>query len=258
MAIYRRSIQPKTIKIETPKPKNGEKTFKHSGDMGDLIYSLPVIKYLKGASCLYLNPDGLPLPKYDGSRSGLDKHMIAFLKPLLEAQDYIDEVRTWSGEKVDIDLDQFRKKGIQYHRVNLCQAILGVFKVPFKITYEPWIEVKPKKRVASTVFSRTKRYRNTKIDLRPYLVKYPNSAFIGLFDEWYMFCKQVGHIKYHQVSNALEMGEVINQADLFIGNQSFPMSLAIAMHKPFIQEVYPICQNCIFQRPEATYLIKPE
>jgi len=230
------------------------KTFKHSGDMGDLIYSLPIIKHMGGASCLFLNPGGLPGRKYDGSRSGLDPTLIKFIQPLLENQSYIEKVKTWQRETVDVNIDEFRKKNIRYHRVNLCEEILKVFGVPFEITKKSWIEIEPTK-IGNEVFSRSSRYQNKTANLRGYLLQSTKPVFVGLFDEWYNFGKKVGPIRFHKVKDALEMASIIAGADLFIGNQSFGMALAIALGQNYVQEVYTRCKNCIFERENATYLV---
>jgi hypothetical protein len=52
-------------------------TIKHSGDIGDLIYILPVLRYYGGGS-LYLNPLGLPSKKCDGTSSGFNPDIIIY------------------------------------------------------------------------------------------------------------------------------------------------------------------------------------
>jgi hypothetical protein len=81
------------------------KTFKHSGDLGDIIFSLPVIAS-EGGGVLYLDPEGgkqeplVSWGQYETTK--LTEGSILALKPLLEAQDYIEEVRLWDPSvKVD-------------------------------------------------------------------------------------------------------------------------------------------------------------
>ena len=89
-------------------------TFKHSGDLGDIIYSLPTIRAL-GGGILYLDPAGGESDPYiraqcvDG-KTRLNKQTIDFLSPLLKLQPYITDVRYWNGEKVTYNLDEFRQK----------------------------------------------------------------------------------------------------------------------------------------------------
>jgi hypothetical protein len=146
------------------KKKNSNKfaySFKHSGDCGDLIYSLPAIEHYGGGE-LFLNPNGfLNGKKYDGSKSGFDPKLIEMLKPLLEAQDYISAVNNWALKKVDFDLDYFRKTINK--KENLCESILETFNVPFIKTQTPWVKCDHKK-IAPIVIARSFRYRNKKMN----------------------------------------------------------------------------------------------
>ena len=54
-------------------------------------------------------------------------------------------------------------------------------------------------------------------------------------------------------SDALELAQVINGADLFVGNQSFPLAVAEALKKPVVVEVDPGEPNCCFSRHTARY-----
>lgn len=225
-------------------------TFKHSGDIGDLIYSLPVVRYFGGGT-LYLNPIGLPTRKVDGTRSGFNYSQIELLKPLLKEQFYIKDVIPWHGEKVDVDLDYFRSPG--NHVFNLCEKILSAFSVPFKESSTPWITC-DSKSVARCVVARSFRYRNDKMDYSQFLKQYGDDCvFVGLANEHHDFEEKFGSIRHHIVENFLELAQVINGSELFVGNQSSPMAVAIAMHKTLIQECYPSHADCIFDFQNARY-----
>jgi len=229
------------------------RTYKHSGDIGDLIYSLPVIPYF-GSAILYLNPKGLKSKKFDGSRSGLDEKSIAALRPLLEKQIYIKKLSNWSDEDIEVDLDSFRKLGIKYHTVNLCQEILKTFNTPFSMAQKPWLYA-DSKRVVRAVFHRTNRYLNKRMDYGPYLKKYKGSSiFVGFRDEWKQFVKDFGPIEYYPTKDLWEAACVINGSDIFLSNQSGLMAIAVALGKTYVQEVAIGCANCIFERPNAKYI----
>ena len=79
-----------------------DKTYKHSGDLGDIIYSLPVLKtYGKGILVIddiknlksWIEPKGIQinLKKPDGTSSGICENKFNFIKPLLEKQKYVKE-----------------------------------------------------------------------------------------------------------------------------------------------------------------------
>jgi hypothetical protein len=247
----RRRNMPAFKPIE-PFPQDYIGTFKHSGDLGDLWYSLPIIKHM-GKGDIFLAIDGLKSTKCDGTASGLIQKVIDMAKPLLEAQDYIRHCKTWKKEKVDIDMDTFRRVNL-YGDINLCELILKNCGVPYKAATEPWLTCK-KNRVAARVFARSPRYHNSNVKWDEIYNAYKTDAvFVGLPYEHQAFENAIGLISYQPVKNFLEMAEIINGADLFIGNQSSPMAMAIGLGKAFIQEVCPMCPNCMFTRENAKYL----
>lgn len=230
--------------------KNSCYTYKHSGDIGDLIYSLPVMKFYGGGH-LQLNPFGLPSKKYDGSKSGFDKKIIKFLKPLLERQEYIKSVTAWEKKFVDVDLDYFRTNPVESD--NLCGKILGTFHVPFSETDYPWLTCE-KKKMAPVVISRSFRYRNNDLNYSDLFENFKDCIFIGLPEEHEDFQISFGKIDYVKTDNLLQISEIINGSELFIGNQSAPMAIAIGLHKAYLQEYYPSHPDCVFPRTNGKYL----
>ena len=94
-----------------------EHTFKHSGKLGDIIYSLPTIRAL-GGGVLHLAE--CPELKF-GSRE------IGAILPLLRVQPYIRGVKIWDGTPVDYDLDSFRSGRVD--RTNLASLFLSQFGI---------------------------------------------------------------------------------------------------------------------------------
>jgi hypothetical protein len=237
--------------IETKHFGELQGSFKQSGDLGDLWYSLPVVRYLGGGR-IYLTVDGLQTRRIDGSKSGFSHELISMAKPLLEAQSYISECKIYDETcKLNLNLDLFRT--IRRPEQSLCHKILASFSIPLNETEKPWITCQPKK-IAQVVFARSFRYRNTQTKYLELVRKHKDAVFIGLKEEYEDFISHYGKILYYPIKDFLEMAEVINGSELFIGNQSSPMALAIAMHKPFIQEVSPIIPDCKFNRENAKYM----
>src|SRR5437763_17035927 len=89
------------------------KTFKHSGELGDVIHALPTVRAL-GGGILYLDPEGgekewiVKEPDKNRTRLKFNAAAIDSVRPLLLLQEYIQEVRCWNGEAVDYNLDRFR------------------------------------------------------------------------------------------------------------------------------------------------------
>lgn len=251
-------------RIERPKPPDTPRqltfrpfspltgSFKHSGDLGDLYYSLPVIRYL-GGGALHLCHMGLKGKKPDGTPTGFSSELINFCMPLLDAQPYISNSCFYSPrQRAAVDLDLFRKIGPAGG--NLCSRILSTFSVPFEETQTPWIHCEAK-RLARTIFCRSFRYRNQETEYKALLQEHRGSAlFLGLPDEHRDFEERFGKIDFYRVKDALEMAEIINGAEIFIGNQSSPLALAVGMHKPFIQEAWHRGADCKFDIPHSRYM----
>jgi hypothetical protein len=60
------------------------------------------------------------------------------------------------------------------------------------------------------------------------------------------------------VQDALHLARVIDGCKLFIGNQSFPLALAMALNVRVIQECCPRTPDCIFRRPTAQYFLNDQ
>lgn len=250
--------------------------FSHSGSLGDLIYSLPVIKKMGGGELVVkLSAVEAVSKKYGYDTSNIteyQKSMInletfELLKPLLEAQPYITSVRAGLFDSyADVDLDQFR--GVLW-RSFTGNYVEGYFKT-FNLSYtaddinEPWLTA-PVKTISDVIITRTERYRddssettakwNEILNLEEVRFK---SAFIGLDNEYFdfitMFRSEVSHYKQ---TDFLDLASVINGANYFIGNQTFAYALATGLGKNTILETWklrPLSQNeCYFSRPGAQY-----
>lgn len=243
-------VPPQQITVSPFEPLTGN--FKHSGDLGDLWYSLPVLRYYGGGK-IYLNIDGLKTRKYDGSKSGLNHDLINMCRPLLEVQPYISECNIFNPEfKIDVDIDLFRT--ILRPEQNLCHKILASFCVPLTESEIPWITCEARK-ISKIVFSRSFRYRNPQVNYADLVKKYKfDSIFLGFKEEYDDFVNNFGYIPYYPIKDFLEMAEIINGAELFIGNQSSPMAIAIGMNKSFIQETSTMIADCKFDRANADYM----
>ena len=93
-----------------------EISFLHSGHLGDVINALPVLKELsqKSKCNLYLQI-GKDLErdavnyKHKGDKIYMTERMVGMVLPLLKNQNYINQVEIFKDQKIDIDLDLFRK-----------------------------------------------------------------------------------------------------------------------------------------------------
>lgn len=218
------------------------KTFLHSGDLGDIILSLPTIRALGGGT-LYLGPSTFHPNQDTFPRETMTPRSVKFLKPLLEAQSYIHQVKCYYGGPVDYDLNKFRFCGLDLTKTNLCYAHLYAFGLLPQAAESPWLEV-PKLPVRyEVVINRSSRNHG---DLNYYkAVGQRNAIFLGHEDEYEAFTFEYPgmRIRWHRCFDAMEIAQIINSAQLFVGNQSLCYTIAKGLGKETILEEGPL-QNC--------------
>jgi hypothetical protein len=234
------------------------RTFKHSGDMGDVIFSLPVIRAL-GGGVLYLDPDGglsSPLVKWKGrQRTKLNAAIIDSAAPLLRMQPYIQEVRHWHGEPVDVDLDQFRRH-IRFN--NLSDSHLAALGLPLTERDAPWLSVDAPARIADRplALARNFRYHGNDDFWEGTLAEIKDRAFfVGHPKEHDVFVHAFGHdVPYVPTPDLLSLARVLAGCEQFIGNQGLPHAIAEAMKIKLINEYYRPYPSAVFKRPGAQYV----
>lgn len=215
----------------------------HSGNAGDVIYALPTIKKiyeLTGAAIsLYFRLGrAVNLPNYNTHPLGgvmLNQKMAGMLIPLIQSQEYIDNCEVYNGQGIDIDLDYFRSGAIPTHGniARWCSYVTGVSPDLWK----KWLGASPDTAYNNSIIvARSGRYRNRAIDYA-FLNKYPDLVFLGIESEYEAIKQSLPNIRWVQVTDFLQMAQIIAGCKFFIGNQSFPYSIAEALKKPRILEV---------------------
>jgi len=226
--------------------------FLHSGARGDIIYGLPTIKSY-GGGILVLN---LTDKHYVGRpiMHGEDYEQFA---ELLESAPYIKEVRQWTDEVVDINLDLFREMDIDYNL--LSGSHLKRFGADFDLS-QPWMDAEPKTVEDSEIIvSCSGRYRGY-LDwdvLKPWDNR---CLFVGFESEYDAFVRETGMKLrgFYRAQSYLDLARVIKGGKLFVGNQSFPYSLAEAMKVPRVLEVCDDCPNCMPQSENGWVRLRPD
>jgi hypothetical protein len=237
-------------------------TFRHSGKMGDLIYSLPLIRHLGGGH-LKINPGIID----DGSPRLTDSAFQSLL-PLLEIQSYIKSVTLYEGGQIDVDLDKFRE-AIPWSHANLVDAnyIAHDLAPDPKNHIDPWIEIPGVKLRTRkpVVVSRTERYLGGQGDDNLFyhqMVRQglgDHGIFIGFpheharFEE--LFSVKIEHI---QPDNSLEIAMILGGSELWIGNENYIGALAEGLKKTCAREIRKTeaaeKMYCAFQRPNLFYV----
>jgi hypothetical protein len=144
----------------------------------------------------------------------------------------------------------FRAKLFSLDNTNIarwCSYITGVTPQLWK----SWLTVDADQSYANTIIvARSERYRNSFVDYS-FLKNYDNLVFIGVEAEYEDMRKAIPDIKWVQVDNFLQLARIIAGCKLFIGNQSFPFSIAEALKVPRILEIYYHTANVIPEGPNA-------
>jgi hypothetical protein len=241
------------------------KTFKHSGDMGDIIMSLPAIKEL-GGGILYLDPQGgeaEPLVQWGTyTHTKLNEGSINFLSSLLTQQDYIHEVRLWdSSKKVDHNLDEFRLCNKYNNLTKSHLDAVGKIDCFDKWVTEPWLSVNSKElpEGKDVILARSCRYHSnyTFWETLPDDI-IDRSAFMSTPEEFeyflYTYPRYKGRIAHLETSNVLDLAGYIQGCSTFVCNQGFPLTVAEALKKSVVLEVYRLAPAAIFERDGIQYV----
>jgi hypothetical protein len=233
-------------------------TYRHSGTLGDLIYSLSVVKKMAPGdfkvalhnieNCVSqygYRPDEVD-PAHKGRFTIADYEL---LKPLLKRQSYIESVGTWQqgDAEPDVDLDRFRGVLFRGFEGNYVEAYHRTFGLPFVVSdYDtPWLEADANP-VAKIVVSRTPRYRSPNgAAIWQSLMAQPGAAdsaiFIGTPAEHTDFEQNISPIAYHNVDNFLSLANIV----------------AMGLGRPAVCEtikIKPLQQNeCFFPRTNVNY-----
>lgn len=224
-------------------------TFKHSGDWGDIIYSLPTMRAMGGGKLVF----GVCRK----TRQVLGAGSLDVIAPLLLLQSYIESVSMMSGEVDFSDLDLWREKSefLYAHGKTLAEYHLESFGLTKKETETRWLEPVDPVREAKVIINRTERYRNPLFPWREVVDKYmDDAAFIGFPNEHEEFCRDYGKIRYIETRNFLDAARVMSGSELFIGNQSCCFAIAEGLKLNVIQESLNHAPDCIFKRPNARHV----
>ncbi len=222
--------------------------FRHSGNSGDVIYALPTVIALRNETvpvqlCLNLNRKGCHRDHPAGAMM-LSGKMAEMLTPLLAHQSYIDKVTIYSNQPVDFDLDLVRELPVTLTSGDISRWYFHVFNAYYDLS-KAWIQATPCADYSdSIVLARSARYLNPHIDYG-FLKNYGSVVFVGVESEYQLMKKIIPTLVWAPVHDFLEMAGIIAGAKLFIGNQSFPYSLAEAMKVPRLLELCYFSPNVV-------------
>jgi hypothetical protein len=213
--------------------------FTHSGNSGDIVFSIPTIQHLSSEAIVYIKP-----AKYAYG----DQY--TFCKDLLLQQPGIKEVRPfippdnnwnyfqWKGLKFDYDLDIARHQ-LQRGRIHIVKRYFDAFNIKNVDHKIPFLKIdelyKRKERYA--LIHLTSRWNGMQYNWK----KIYNEAkqrhgkvyFIGLQYEWLDFTIHYGQIEHLPTENLLEMARLIRDAEALYSNQGVALTIAQGLGKEY-------------------------
>jgi hypothetical protein len=224
-------------------------SFCSSGDLGDILASLPAVRALGGGDYYFVDR---PVTKTLSTRAHL-------IQPLLEAQPYIRRVIV--GEPVEgpnlRDFSTFRSGGLPWG-VTLGQLQarwVGIEDGAIEFRH-PWLTAKPAQGYADKlIVARSSRYQNFMFPWKE-IVQFcgPDIVFIGLPEEHRAFCDSFGAVEYLPTKDLLEAATVISGAAGFIGNQSSPFNVAEGLKVPRVLECCLWTPDCCYGGGDVQYV----
>jgi hypothetical protein len=235
--------------------------FKHSGNAGDIVYSLNAIRsacFLHDKDAiLYLKLDE-PIqlhPSFKHPLGGvmLNRYMFDNLRPLLLECDFIEDVVIYTNQKVDYDLDSFRKIGFNLGAGDIKKWYLYAHpELQYHYSNDPVLNYHHYKSLeqsywgdAFIVLNRSERYNNGQIDYSILNQVQLPIYFVGTDTEFSIMKNIVWDLQHKKVANFLELKDFIAYSKLFIGNQSMCYSIAEQVQANRLLEVYFSCPNVI-------------
>lgn len=235
-------------------------TFRSSGLSGDLIAFMAGIKKVcedaDTKAIIYMWLDR-PMYLYPGAEHPygsvmFNRYAFDMMKPLIEAQDYVQEFLVWSGQQFTIDLDIHRERQIGMPYGSLHRWMGLMYPDMQTDLSESWLEAgttakaKVKELRETILINRTSRYQNHTVSYF-FLNEYKDRVmFVGLEKEHADFCNQWDlEIKRLHVKNFLGLATAIDNCKFFIGNQSMCYGIAEALKVPRLMEYCTFAPNVI-------------
>lgn len=230
-----------------------EISFSHSGHAGDIIYSIPAMYELAAGRKinLYLslyqpNRDFTKNMRHPNGNVMLTEKSVELFAPLILSQPQFKRCEALTDQKIDYDLTAFREFPFDYRMGSITRWYFLTYGITRDLS-KAWLQVTPNTLFSdAVVIARSSRYRTPMIDYS-FLQKYPKLVFVGMPDEYADMKKQLPHLVHQPVPDFLELAAVIAGSNLFIGNQSFPFSLAEALKVRRVLEVFPQCPNVVVE-----------
>ena len=244
LSVFKNGLEDEISRIHNIIINNKEIAFLHSGHLGDIICSLPVIQKLSTTHrcSLYIRTNEPLSNKYRFLKSSkdlvfLNDSGVEKLLHLLKCQPFLNKVEKYKDQNIDINLDFFRSLPINFNDdfIRYFSLLTGVYPD----LSLPSLFVKENKQFENKVIIiRSTRRKNIFINYK-FLMDYKDLIFIGLKDEYLDLKKEVSNLEFYECKNFLEMAEIIKSGKFFLGNMSLGFALAEILKVPRLLENFP-------------------
>lgn len=216
--------------------------FNHSGNIGDVLYSLNFAREFAAANgegrfCMNLQKD-VPLELQHDHPCGkllMNDAACEFLRPLLEFQPYVVQVSvSATPPEGSIDLSQFRNLPL-YHSagdVRYYYYMLTSSALPKDFAMPMLTAPRDARSEGKIVIFRSLRYRNPLVNYKGLEGLADKMLFVGLPEEHDDFCRTQFSVAHQPVGDALELAGLLNSAKLVIGNQCGLFAVAEQLKVP--------------------------
>ena len=225
------------------------RSFTHSGTLGDVLTSLCIVKILGGGD-FYLklhNMDKMIQEKLGWPNAGIHSGRMTQgdyeqLEPIMKSQSYIKSFQIWNGESVTNEFEEVcrhHQAGGHWPRNFSHQYAVSQGLDPKEhftaLQVRPWLECPNPIKIPNRpiVIARNSHYLEGAPILNPKWVEWFDKGladrciYVGLEHEHQWFEELFGvRVQHYKTSDMMELCRVIAGCELFIGNQSMPGTMA--------------------------------
>lgn len=244
LSILKNGLEKEITNIQNVIETKKEISFLHSGHLGDIINTLPILQKLsENHKCyLYIQANKkLPIKNRFYKNSNdliyLDDKSVDMLIPLLQNQPFLRKVEKYYSQKIDINFDLFRNLPINFNEDNIRWYSLMTGVHP-DLSLPSLFVNENKSFKNKVIIVRSTRRKNIFINYK-FLSNYKNLVFIGLNEEYLDLKKEVPNLEFYNCKNFLEMAEIIKAGKFFLGNPSLGYVMAEQLKVPRLLENFP-------------------
>lgn len=217
-----------------------------SGGLGDIIYSIPILRELK-VKDIYIKESWYHYP-HISIYSAIKSLLIHEGFNPLPTKGGFKVMEYEPGLKFDYDLDTFREMGNR-GTVHIQDNMRLRFKLPKK-KFQPWLSI-PKGEIEEeySIIHLTGRWRDgSTVDWKRVLSTIEGKVyFLGFQHEWVEFCHKYSNTTWLPTHDILDMGKLISGAKKIYCNQSVGLTLAQGLGKEYYLEQKPGKTNTLMR-----------